>query len=84
MCRWTAIATAADVPAKCMGDISICMKEGQPLSMSAAHYRLPFDSGALLAPPVVRSPGEGMRAKGERAEERTKKSEEGREGGERE
>jgi len=32
-----------------MGDISICMKEGQPLSMSAAHYRLPFDSAAVAA-----------------------------------
>lgn len=65
---WTTIAIAADVPAKCMGDISICMKEGQPLSMSAAHYRLPFDSRA--ASQWWRSLVEGMRAKGERAKKK--------------
>lgn len=65
---WTTIAIVVDVPAKCMGDISICMKEGQPLSMSAAHYRLPFDSRA--ASQWWRSLVEGMRAKGERTKKK--------------
>lgn len=67
---WTTIAIVVDVPAKCMGDISICMKEGQPLSMSTAHYRLPFDSRA--ASQWWRSLVEGMRAKGERAKKKRK------------